>query len=397
MRKLAIPSDAVLEDLEALHLEIDQSAAEEAIEITLPRNLDRRFFLTSKIVGLLVTAAQRGKLIVRDTHHQWSSDETLAYFRSSVPALAALSYAQEINNAKKESCPLSRQKFWDEINATGGRLEAPLPEEADPTAALGGNAVTFCALDPGFSEPGILAGFTEKKDSFIKWFIGLKLLKEYLGRLRPTPGAEQLVSPQWRFAEYVYEIYSNTWEHGRRQADGTAIPGLRFVSLQKHFAVNAAQLQRYAKDFGPLEQYIAAIEQYSTNQRLFCEVSVSDQGMGILDHYVAARPEAAAAMTIESNRLPLLRRLLREPLTSKRNRTGAGGGLQNAFNACKILHAFVTVRTGRYWLYASFPPGERRGTGDWQEVSPGKPLPPVSGTHFSALIPLDLKPTGAGQ
>jgi hypothetical protein len=394
MRKLAIPSAAALQDLEALHLEIEQTPADEGIEITLPRNLDRRFFLASKVVGLLVTAAQRGKLVVRDTHHVWTAAETLAYFRSSVPAMAALSYAREVTNAKKESCPLSRQKFWDEINAAGGRLEPPASEEADPTA-LSGNAVTFCALDPGYSEPGILAGFTEKKDSFIKWFIGLRLLKEYLGKLPPMPGPAQLVSPQWRFAEYVYEIYSNTWEHGRRTTDGTPIPGLRFVSLQKHFAVNAAQLKRYAKDFGPLEEYIGAVERYSRNQRLFCEVSVSDQGMGILDHFVAARPETATTLTTESNRLALLRSLLREPLTSKRNRAGAGGGLQNAYNACKLLHAFVTVRTGRYWLYANFPPGEASGPGGWLEVAPGKSLPRVAGTHFSALIPLDLKPAGA--
>jgi hypothetical protein len=67
----------------------------------------------------------------------------------------------------------------------------------------------------------------------------------------------------------------------------------------------------------------------------------------------------------------------------------------NALKACRLLHAFVTVRTDCYWLYSGFPPNvDRPELNEWQEVDPDRKLARVVGTHFSALIPLDLKPAG---
>ena len=372
---------------EALWALEDETLTE--VTVKLPRNLGRRFFRDGRLVALFASAAQRCKLSIEDTHHVWNPAETTAYLRSSLRVLAACTYAKALTNVRSAPCPLTAEALWAEIGLSGGLLENNPAAMAETGPILGGTPVTFCARDPDYSEPGLLAGFVANKDSFIKWFLQLKLLRDLVGRLSSAAGASPLMSPQWRFAEFVYELFSNTFEHGNKGRGNSILSGLRYLSFQKHVATTADQMKRYAENFRPLEAYLDALEQ-AQRPRLFCEVSIGDQGLGIVEHFVQARPEYANAAAQADQRLYLLYRLLRESLTSKRHRTGAGGGLQNVLSACRMLNAFVTVRTDRYWLYSSFPPGQENAE-DWKPVEPGKKLARVSGTHFSALLPLDGK------
>ena len=397
MVTLKIKSQHSLLDLERFISEIERAEPGEQIFVDLPRNHNLGFFKEARLVALLVTAAQRGKLVIRDAHYVWKPEETIAYFRSSLPALAAISYAGQIGNARKEDCPLQLAELWEAINANGGVLEPHAVVTATQKVELVGSSVTFCALDPDFSEPGLLAGFVDNKDPFIKWFIGLRLVKDFLGKLPPPTDPDDQVSSQWRFAEYIYEIYSNTLEHGNRGTDGLAsIPGLRYINLQKYYAPTADKAKEFAKGVLSLELYLAALEANGIKNRLFCEVSIGDQGLGVLEHFMNARPEYRKPLRREEDRFFLLRRLLRETLSSKRQRKGAGEGLQNALKACRRLRAFVTFRTDHYWLYASFPQGEATpiATEDWHQVEHDGAFASVAGTHFSVLIPLDvpLKP-----
>ena len=128
-------------------------------------------------------------------------------------------------------------------------------------------------------------------------------------------------------------------------------------------------------------------------------------GLGILDRFVASRPEFADHARSRSDRLSLLLRILLTPNnfdnTASYNQAysskdvagderGAGRGLERALEAVRALNGFVSLRTAEFWLYRGFPHGEKVGQVAMTEVS-GGPFASAAGTCFTALFPSNLK------
>lgn len=382
--EIRIPTDAKLIDLETCLDQIASAPSGTNFSLTLPRNITGRICGPSWVVAVLLTAARRGAVKINDTHHLWDPAETERYLQSLEP-LAALTYATEFVNTRGEPCPLPPATRWQQIGEAGGVLE---PQSEPGTTDVLGKSLTIAALDPHLPEPGIFAGYTSKKDVFIKWLQRLRLLRTFLSQLPPleiVPGRPG-VTAQYRLAEYIYEAYSNTYEHANKTHDNRTIPGLRYIRLRKHIATSGSRVLEYADGFPALATYLQRIAASAQPTTLFCEIAVGDQGIGIIDHFVQACPQWSAAANDPAQRLGVLRMILRKSLSSKRTIKGAGGGLQNVAAACEALRAFVTIRTDRYWLFSSYPGDETPKV--WEEATPGRALAPVSGVHFSCLIPL---------
>jgi len=174
--------------------------------------------------------------------------------------------------------------------------------------------------------------------------------------------------------------------------------------MRRHNPGSMKDLHGFTEGFPELEKYI---EDWSKVNRgtSFIEVSTNDVGLGIIDRFVATRPEFAASTVERDSRLGLLLRILLTPVSGQRSATyeqaysskdiggqerGAGRGLERALDAVRKLNGFVSLRTGDFWLYRSFPNGEDIGDIAMHEVQ-GGPYVPVVGTCFTALFPINLQ------
>jgi hypothetical protein len=297
--------------------------------------------------------------------------------------LAAAVYAREISNEHDVRPPFTGSDVAAAVAHDGGILEPNNPSGRE----FSGSSLSFCAIDPGFSEPLALAGLVYNKKRFVDEFTSIK--RRDLDRDRSHANMELFEedSPDRELAGYVFELYQNGYEHGNRsRADKKkVIPGLRFVSLRKHIAPNFAQLLPYADGFPELADYIR--RRYEKHQALkYYEVAVSDQGLGMLDRFLIDRPEFQPEASNRADRLRLLKRLLAETHTSKKGAPGAGGGLIRALRAAKELNGFVSIRTGEFWVYCSYAESSSLQM-DLAEVKPPATAL-IAGTHFNALFPL---------
>ena len=90
--------------------------------------------------------------------------------------------------------------------------------------------------------------------------------------------------------------------------------------------------------------------------------------------------------------LTLLNDLLFTNLTSKYGREGAGWGMPEALEAASDAGGFVSLRTGRHWVYRSFSPNAPRFRESKAlfEVLESQSLAEIAGTQFNLLLPLPI-------
>jgi hypothetical protein len=387
MKMIEIQTADDLSALEGAIARIYESAPTEDVTIRIARNLNAHFFKQSRVAALLATAAQRGNVTVRDWHSKWDRTDIDRLFRSSVGHLAAAIYARRLVNEKGLSPPFQPGDVANAVASDGGTLE-PHNTQREKGAMLG-SSLTFCAIDPRFSEPLSLSGLLYDKQKFVDELTGIKQRHLDGDAAYATGDLFDADSPDREIARYVFELYQNGYEHGnrRREDKKDIIPGLRFISIRKHVAANVTDLKSYTSGFEELTEYI--VRRHGRAQALkYYEVAVSDQGLGMLDRFLIDRPEYMMQAVKRAERLNLLRRLLTESLTSKKGADGAGGGLVRAMRAAKELNGFVSIRTGEFWLYCSYPEAVSGKGAELVEVACATPTPPVAGTHFNALFPL---------
>jgi len=375
-----------LQDMENALTTVSACDPGEEIRVHLARRQKMHFFKDSRIAALLATAAQRGVLLVKDWHSEWKPSDAVDYFRGSLASFATATYATGVTNDRDSEPPFTLKEIRNEVGRDGGILE-PHNVSAEGYALIG-KSLTFCAVDPEFAEPLSLSGLVNEKSKFVSQFIALR--DRYLEQKKPAEAGDLFteVSDQ-DLAGYLFELYQNSFEHGRFSTSDQIIPGLRFISMRKHVAVNREALLSYASGFPQLAQYVERRCALSKSLR-FYEVSVSDQGLGMVRRFLAKRQDFSANVGTRETRLELLKRLLTEPLTSKKGYPGAGYGLERALKAVQALNGFVTLRTDSFWLYGAFPDGQDQAAPLLTEVTPGANPAWIAGTHFNALFPLRL-------
>lgn len=180
---------------------------------------------------------------------------------------------------------------------------------------------------------------------------------------------------------FFSELHDNSVEHGKIPEDGhSKRGGIRFIRLRKHISNSRNDMLRRAEGFPQLHRYVDAALTGSGSHS-FIEASVSDFGLGVVDHFLASPygKDFRAA-----SRRDLLERLLIDRLSAKASDPGAGLGIQRALTAAKDMAGFVSLRTGEFWLARSFSdPSAPLSMEDVKDKSP----PTVAGTHWQFLWP----------
>lgn len=141
-----------------------------------------------------------------------------------------------------------------------------------------------------------------------------------------------------------------------------------------------------AKGFAELTEYFESV--VPEGEFKFYEIAVSDDGLGMVDHFLISRPDVTAPSS-QDERLALVNALLTTSLTSKKNYPGAGRGLPNVLQAIAHLQGFVSVRTDQVWLCGHS--GGKSG-GLVQHgldcVRSDAQVSAIAGTQFNILLPL---------
>lgn len=382
--KLEILTRSTLLDVEELARQLN-ATQEDTVDIWLPTDIGAQFFKESRIAALLATGAARRELIVTDWIGQSDIDRNRKRFGARIEGIAGVVYAKEIINAKKERLSFGSVDLKEAVIDRAGILEPKIAELEIGEQKGGSPSLTFCAFDDEAPVPIAFAGLT--KDAFISEF------RDYRRRVFEI-GVGENYSERVKFeddralAGFVYELYQNSFEHGRLDEHGNVIAGVRYIRLRKHIDHDKDAFIKRADGFPELEAYLNAVVP-PKKSFMFYEISVSDQGLGIADRFLATRPEFASEVDTLEKRIVLINRIIDEALSSKRSPSGAGYGLRRAMAAAKSLRGFISLRTDRLWLYQAFAAGHTSSQGfTLPPVNSSHDLPPIVGTHFNMLFPL---------
>lgn len=374
--QIRLPKRVSLGDIEGLLLDLESRGDYSSI-VWMPREFAPTFFLESRVTALLAATAQAGSLQVRDwiQKNAWNREQALRRFTGSIEGIASLKYSRQMSNAG-EHIDLGLSDCVSHLLETGGVIED------HPTTPLSpGTPQTFCALDGEAPEPVRLAGLLGGRDRFINRFLSER--RDFLQRAYGDKKAQELSLGRDReLGSFVYELFQNAHEHGRLDGTGIAIAGLRFLRLRKHIHYDFGGLIQRAASFDELKQYLCALKGRNTRPELY-EVSVSDHGLGITRRLVASRPDLGLSDDSLS-----VNDVIAQALSSKRDRPGAGHGLGRALDAVSRLHGFISIRTGRIWLYRDLALSDR--SREHRHLLPvGSPvLAEIPGTHVNLLFPL---------
>lgn len=392
-RNIRIESQMSLGDLEALICEVRKSDAE--VYLWLPRSIGAQLFKASSVARLIATVASNRRLSVIDWIEEVDLSKASERFSGNVEGLASLVYAEKILNAKKRVIDLNMSRIiWTIIQ-----------REGIAEAAAHGASLTLCAFDED-DKPSIPIAFVsmDTKEKFSQEFV--KYRRKYF-EVGAGEGYSEKIQPNLfdvesdgdgldargfshdhYLAHFVFEIFQNTFEHGCKDKDGYVVRGLRYINIQKHISHNRDEFIKRATDFYELGQYL---EQRVPNRGTFSfyEISISDYGLGIINRFVASRPDLNVVCEGAESQAKLINQILAQALSSKRAVSGAGHGLKRALTAVRNLGGFVSFRTNNCWLYYTQDSAPTaKASVELLPVTKSEALPGVAGTHVNMLFPL---------
>ncbi|HXM74465.1 MAG TPA: hypothetical protein VN904_04255, partial [Chthoniobacterales bacterium] len=317
--KIDVTTRENLFDLENKLARIGKLSGHYNIEMRLARNLRSDFFCESRLAALLATAGQRHNLTVSDWHREWSDEEIEAHYRTSLVGIAAVLHSDRLTNDRGVDLPDDRNSLVERIGIAGGLLE---PRHGGQR----GKSITFCAFDPNWSEPAAFAGTINQPEAFKA--VLRKYRRKYLEIGQGLVHTDFTRQADDRLCDFIFELYQNAHEHGRSKGEPRAANGMRYLRLRKYIDRKENFIAQ-AQGFHELVEYLEAVTPDGASFK-FYEITVSDNGPGIVNHFLNARPDFSPRPNSNEDLVGLVNDLLTKPLTSKRDFPGAGYGLPRA-------------------------------------------------------------------
>jgi len=363
-----------LSDVESLILQASQ-ASEEIIEIWLPRTFKATLFLETRICALFSTAARNHTLHIIDWIEQGNIG-AIDRFSKNIEGVAALKYAQKIVDAKKNEINISIRDVLDRIEKNEGLIEEDSSFKT----------MTFCAVDSEIAQQPMAFARCHTKAEFGSEFVARfrrAFRKDYISSDVATSG-----EPISRLADFVYELFENSFSHGCLDEESNLIPGLRILRMRRHLGKLDDLLQR-TPDSKLLGKYFRNIFCNQSNKK-FYEISISDQGLGVVDRFQATRPEYIFNANNKESDALKFNEIIEKSLSSKLHQSGTGHGISRALTAINDLKGFISVRFGKEWLVSDFKDDSSGGMlkSIYPEGVESK-LAKISGTHINIIIVAD--------
>jgi len=391
-RNIQISSKLTLHDLDNLLSETYD--ADEEVQLWLPTQLGSQLFKYNRVCYLIASLSKKCRLSIVNWSQSTETKNIEPRFQTTLEGLASIYYSRSLVDPQGLKLHFDQERtIWD-VNKREGRVE---------TTGLG-VTLSYCCFDEAnqVSLPTAFSRINTDRSGFINDFKAARrkyfeqgVASTYSQRIQPTLFDLPLstddptisVSPDDAVASFIFEIFQNGFRHGCRNADGSPIPGLRYVSLRKHIGFDRLEFVRRASGFQDLEEYLAT--QFPTpGTKSFLEISVADHGMGIIRRFLATRPEYGPVPETNDSKLVLLNRIISQSLSSNTMQSGAGRGLGRALEAVRRLRGFVSLRTDNLWLVYSPENTHTNIDQSFREARNIDNLPDVPGTHFNLLFPM---------
>jgi len=293
----------------------------------------------------------------------WSRWEDEDGFAMSYPSLIAIQRGARVLAEAKPPQQLNPVDVKRKIGLLGGVI------------GTGGRQRTVVELDPDSPMAAALTTGYGRRDVFFE-FVRRELSKLEIGALARARSTNKIreSSAKGTILEFLYELHSNAFEHAR---EGNNV---RLLRLQKHQYPHRDIAIRHAPQLDDLISYLEKQSAQPSNRAFnLVEASVSDFGPGVLDGFLST---FAGLSHKQRPRRELLNALLHEQLSSKSSDPNAGLGIRDALIAAREMDAYVSIRTGEFWL-------TMRGQ---LERSPRLVFrdgifPKIVGTHWQLLLP----------
>lgn len=375
LNKFTLRRTSTLFECERLLTNVVSSTA--PIRLCLPSD-DRRVFLKDLRVAAIISAASHLPTVTCEWPPQVST-----HTYKSLMGLAATVYGTP---------PADRQQYASVTEARRSLAER-LDILEDPPGSK--ETLTFCAIDEETRRQPIALSGLSSKAAFTTQFG--KYVKDYFDRgpsvdfsASIAPGLfDQGASTEEAIYGFVYELYQNTVSHGSLNEHQDIVRGLRTIRLRKRVGSKTSRdsFIRGAKEFGELENYL---EETTPAKGLFkfYEISISDNGMGILSRFRTSRSLPKGPGEGRSDDLELLNHIVAESLSSDTRKSKFGeGGLQKALRAVDRVRGFVSLRTDDLWVFRSPESADGVTADDWlTPVKCADELSRIPGTHFSLIL-----------
>jgi hypothetical protein len=295
-------------------------------------------------------------------------------FANSIPGITALQLSNEVfAESTGGSVPIDQLEYEISIVRGGVLEQGP------------GKSRTLLEFDPQQSVAAKIQGRTESLAE--RTLLLRDLVLRFRGELELGHRNRGLViqdkGDYAKFTDFITELHANAFKYTRQlRYEGRVLRGLRLIRLKAHLAASAKELLSRADSPVILEKYLTDIARHKGPFGLM-EASVSDFGQGIVDHFNSS--PRGRGYPVQSRRT-LLHELIHERLSSSSD-PAAGMGLPTVLNSARSLRAYVSVRTGEFWLGQGFyDPASKLELVDVSDRESTK----VSGTHWQVLWPMGL-------
>jgi len=376
MSPIKIRTNATLAGIEDL---LARKPADGSAEVWLPRKLSPAFFIHSHISALITTLGLSSRLCVKhwDVRPSVSKAGLIDLLSRDLLHATATMVSERVGTASR----------FSELQPSA-RMRGPLVKKV--TEQLGlidvdeGRSYTICAFDPDAPSPLVLPDLANAI-AFKRAIVDLRRQWLEVGSASQYSKHIALLPPtvESNLATFIYELFLNSQQHGTLNDDNQPIPGLRFISYRKHVANSAAALRSRASGFPELEQYLDSTYR-SAGPQFFYEISIGDQGLGIVRRFLATRSEYSAENS--DARMELLNAIIDKSLSSKVGQFGAGLGLRRALEAVGRLNGFLMLRTDDLWTFWSTHVGGHA----MSRVSCKNNPETIRGTYINLLFPTDI-------
>ena len=356
------------------------------VRLVLPRSHEKKLFKDSWITSLISTASNGRRLKITDWHTSNSESEVVDRLSNSMIGIVSTFLANEINNTQHHVFDIDKKSIFSRISFKSQGLV----EDNES-----GKSFVFCSFDSNHKElnfPVPLMLSVNSKDEFIGDF--LKFKRHYIDSISQKDrikfdNAPLMLFPQEEkeLAGFVFELYQNTIKHGSKDENNELIEGVRFLSIKRHYTWNSMISQ--ATGFSELSEYLETFPEKNGMQ--FYEISISDNGMGIISRLLSTRPDLIQSERFNNlDATSKLNRIIDSSLSSN-DYPGSGQGLTIVLNNIKKLKGFLSLRTENQWVYFSGKNFNEDITKELVNVKSAHKTPLVRGTHYNILIPINSK------
>ena len=350
------------------------SAHESSLTVRLPSQFGAKIFGDIWVAILIGTICRRqysGLRIVASGHRELRPGST---FANSLPGLTAIQLSDRVRTEGNQPVDIDEIEY-EVSHRRNGILESN-----------SGKARTLIEFDPQNPIAVRLQAQTPKARGafFGNLILEFRRVLElgYLHQDRPVWSTGNAPAD---ITKFLSELHENAFKYSRTTVyDNQSLRGLRVVRIKAHLAASRDDLLLRAPEDSPIRTFL---EQSAKGKGAHgvMEAIVSDFGNGIVDHFLSSQRGTAYR---NYDRRQVLNELIHGRLSSS-NDPGAGLGIKNALEAAKSIGAFVSVRTGEFWLARSFSDSAaREGTPVLKDVNGNRSK--VAGTHWQFLWPMGI-------